>query len=75
MRCCGFDDGSCHESPEVEWNTKHTYLNAKQECTELGVRLCTEEELASNICCETICDMELVWFKKGNLFGSTEFNQ
>ena len=41
------------------------------------MRLCTEEELAGNICCGTGCsfDLELVWYTKGKLFCSIEFNQ
>ena len=75
VRCCSFDGGSC-ESDIPECFTL-TFSNAKQECSEFGMRLCTEEELASNICCGTGCnfDFELVWYTKGNLFGSTEFNQ
>ena len=75
VRCCSFDGGSC-ESDIPECSTL-TFSNAKQECCEFGMRLCTEEELASNICCGTGCsfDTELVWYTKGNMFRSTEFNQ
>ena len=75
VRCCSFDGGSC-ESEIPECSTL-TFSNAKLECSEFGMRLCTEEELAGNICCATGCsfDMELVWYTKGNMFRSTEFNR
>ena len=75
VRCCSFDGGSC-ESEIPECSTL-TFSNAKQECSEFGMRLCTEEELAGNICCGTGCsfDLELVWYTKGNLFGSKLCNQ
>ena len=75
VRCCSFDGASCaSETPNC---STQTFSNAKQECSEFGMRLCTEEELASNICCGTGCDFDfgLVWYTKGNLFRSTEFNQ
>ena len=67
VRCCSFDGGSC-ESEIPECSTL-TFSNAKLECSEFGMRLCTEEELASNICCGTGCefDIELVWYAKGNV--------
>ena len=75
VRCCSFDGGSC-ESKIPECSIL-TFSNAKQKCSEFGMRLCTEEELASNICCGTGCgfDLKLVWYTKGNLFRSTGFNQ
>ena len=66
VRCCSFDGGSCKSfTPDC---TTLTFSNAKQECSEFGMRLCTEEELAGNICCGTGCgfDFELVWYTKGN---------
>ena len=68
VRCCSFDGGSC-ESEIPECSTL-TFSNAKQECSNFGMRLCTEEELASNICCGTGCsfDIELVWYTKGNMY-------
>ena len=76
VRCCSYDGGSC-ESRIPNCNPLKTFSNAKQECSEFGMRLCSEEELASNICCGTGCgfDAKLVWYIEGNLFRSTEFNQ
>ena len=75
VRCCSLDGGSCES--QIPNCSKLTFSDAKQECSEFGMRLCTEEELASNICCATGCgfDAKLVWYTKGNLFRSTEFNQ
>ena len=74
VRCCSFDSRSC-KSKTPDCSTL-TFSNAKTECSEFGMRLCTEEELASNICCTTGCnfDTELVWYTKGNMFCSTKVN-
>ena len=68
VRCCSFDGESC-KSKIPDCSTL-TFSNAIQKCSEFGMRLCTEEELARNICCGTGCDfdLELVWYTKGKLF-------
>ena len=71
VRCCSFDDygnGRSCKSKIPDCSTL-TFSNAKKKCSEFGMRLCTEEELASNICCKTGCnfDFKLVWYTKGNL--------
>ena len=72
VRCCSYDGGSC-ESETIGCFTL-TFSEAQQKCSEFGMRLCTEEELFTNICCSSGCsfDYELVWFRKGKLFCSTE---
>ena len=67
VRCCSLDGGSC-ESKIPDCSTL-TFSNAEEKCSKLGMRLCKEEELASNICCYTGCnfDKELVWYTKGNM--------
>ena len=72
VRCCSYDGGSC-ESRIPKCNPLKTFSNAKQECSEFGMRLCSEEELASNICCYAGCgfDEELAWYTKGNMFCSS----
>ena len=67
VRCCSLDGGSC-KSKIPDCSTV-TFSNARDECSRFGMRLCTEEELASNICCGTGCgfDIELVWYAKGNM--------
>ena len=70
VRCCSFDGGSCES--DIPGCSTLTFFNAKQECSEFGMRLCTEKELDSHICCGTGCafDSEMVWFTKGNMFCS-----
>ena len=65
VRCCSFDGKSCQT--KIPDCSILTFSNAKEKCSEFGMRLCTEEELASNICCDTGCefDIELVWSTKG----------
>ena len=67
VRCCSFDGKSCQT--KIPDCSILTFSNAKEKCSEFGMRLCTEEELASNICCGTGCefDIELVWYAKGNV--------
>ena len=74
VRCCSLDGGSC-DSKTPGCSTL-TFSEAQQKCSEFGMRLCTEEELASNICCKSGCgfDLELAWYTKGKLFCSTEFS-
>ena len=74
VRCCSYDGGSC-ESETIGCLTL-TFSEAQEKCSEFGMRLCTVEELNTNICCSTGCsfDFELIWYRKGKLFCSTEFN-
>ena len=68
VRCCSLDGGSCKsETPDC---SSLTFLEAQQKCINFGMRLCSEQELSSNICCNTGCyfDVELVWYTKGNMF-------
>ena len=67
VRCCSFDGESCKS--KIPDCLTLTFSNAKEKCSQFGMRLCTEEELASNICCTTGCefDFELVWYTKGNM--------
>ena len=67
VRCCSFDGKSCKS--KIPDCSILTFSNAEEKCSEFGMRLCTEEELASNICCGTGCgfDIELVWSTKGNM--------
>ena len=67
VRCCSFDGGSC-KSKIPDCSTL-TFSNAEEKCSIFGMRLCTKEELASNICCGTGCefDIELVLYTKGNV--------
>ena len=68
VRCCSIDGASC-EIPDC---LTLTFSKAQQKCSEFGMRLCTEKELTSEICCGTGCefDYEMVWYEKGNMFCS-----
>ena len=71
MRCCSLDGGSCKSyTPDC---SSLTFLEAQQKCINFGMRLCSEQELSSNICCGTGCwfSLELVWHTKGNMFCSS----
>ena len=70
VRCCSIDGASCKS--EIPDCLTLTFSKAQQKCSEFGMRLCTEKELASNICCDTGCgfDYEMVWYEKGNMFCS-----
>ena len=67
VRCCSFDGGSCKsETPDC---STLTFSEAQQKCVKFGMRLCSKQELSSNICCGTGClfDEKLVWYIKGNI--------
>jgi hypothetical protein len=60
VRCCS-DSMSCH-SREIGC-MKQTYSDAKRTCANQGMRLCTWQEMKTNLCCGTGCnfDLELTW--------------
>ena len=65
VRCCSIDGGSCKsETPDC---STLTFVKADQKCAKIGMRLCSKQELSSNICCATGClfDDELVWYTNG----------
>jgi hypothetical protein len=72
VRCCSYDGGSC-ESETIGCFTL-TFSEAQQKCSEFGMRLCTEEELFTNICCSSGCsfDYEGVWFRKAQVLSGTK---
>ena len=70
VRCCSYEGGSCKsETPDC---SKLTLTKAYRKCAKFDMRLCSEQELSSNICCGTGClfDEELVWYTTGNMFCS-----
>ena len=64
VRCCS-DDGSTCETISNCGNSGQLrgYFQAEEECAAVGKRLCTMEELLTDICCGTGggCDSDLVW--------------
>jgi len=64
VRCCSSDGTSCTTpSTCTSWNDLKNHVDAEAECAADGMRLCTKDELLSEICCTTGggCDSELVW--------------
>ena len=64
VRCCSYDGSSC-VTPESCRNKRFlvSYADAETKCKDLGMRLCTWDELLTDICCGTggDCDNYLVW--------------
>jgi len=64
VRCCS-DDGSTCQTISNCGNSGQlrSYYQAEEECAAVGKRLCTMEELLTDICCGTGggCDSDLVW--------------
>ena len=67
VRCCSIDGASCKS--EIPDCLTLTFSEAQQKCVKVGMRLCSIQELSSNICCGTGClfDEKLVWYIKGNI--------
>ena len=64
VRCCSSDGTSCTTpSTCTSWNDLKNHVDAEAECAADGMRLCTKNELLSDICCGTggQCDSNLVW--------------
>jgi len=64
VRCCSDSRASCH-SKEIGC-LKQTYSDAKNTCAKRGERLCSWQEMNTNLCCGTGCnfDLELAWVLK-----------
>jgi len=68
VRCCTMSGDRCvtpgKGNPD-ECNKEATLQQAESKCTELGMRLCTSNELSDGKCCGTGCrfDLELTWQK------------
>ena len=64
VRCCSTDGSSC-ATPESCRDEEYlvNYADAETKCTDIGMRLCTWDELLTDFCCGTGggCDSELVW--------------
>jgi len=64
IRCCSTDGTTCStESNCGNTNDLVTYADAETECAANGMRLCTKDELLTEICCGTggMCDSYAVW--------------
>ena len=69
VRCCSMDGTTCNTFGLCPGQS--TYYDAVRECEERKMRLCTKDELFTEICCGTggQCDNHQVWtstLKPGN---------
>ena len=55
VSCCGMNGATCVTKGNVSDNCIHTatYDEAVSQCTAMNMRLCSRQELLSNICCES----------------------
>lgn len=63
VRCCSYDASECTSHCPTGANQLYSYTEAMQYCADAGKRLCSREELASEVCCDSGCgyDNEQVW--------------
>ena len=64
VRCCS-DDGTSCKTPSTCRDDEYlvSYADAETECAGIGMRICTKDELLTDMCCGTGggCDSEGVW--------------
>ena len=62
VRCCSNDGESC-QTPFDCPNNKLSFDDAAYKCQEMGLRLCTKDELQREVCCGMGggCDNYLMW--------------
>ena len=64
VRCCSDDATSCTTVSDCQKTVDVVnYDDAVAECTSIGMRLCTKDELLTEVCCGTggQCDSAAVW--------------
>ena len=64
VRCCSDDATSCTTLSDCkDTSDLVNYSDAEKECIENGMRLCTKDELLTDVCCATGggCDSLGVW--------------
>lgn len=64
VRCCSMDGNSCSSSlPSGGCRSGRTFAEAQGDCAANGMRLCTEVELESQVCCHTGCQFNcaMIW--------------
>ena len=61
VRCCSGDGSQCDTVGTCPGES--TYYDAVDKCAAIGKRLCTKDELLSEVCCGTggNCDSYAVW--------------
>jgi len=62
-RCCADDGSFCKSPQQCDREQPGTYAAAAARCNDLGLRLCTNDELSSEVCCLTggNCDNYAAW--------------
>ena len=68
VRCCSTDGSTCVTPGRCDSEGQLTFAEATDQCTAMGRRLCTKDELLSEICCGTggMCDNFKVWTSTPN---------
>ena len=63
VRCCSLDGSKCSTPQNCSTSNLMDYNGAHALCASSGKRLCTKDELNTNMCCSTggDCDRWLVW--------------
>ena len=64
VRCCSDDASSCTTVNDcMILDNLMNYASAEDECTAIGMRLCTMDELLTDVCCGAggQCDSAAVW--------------
>ena len=64
VRCCSDDGTTCDTFSNCNRKSDLVaFADAEQKCVDNGMRLCTKDELLSEICCGTggNCDSGAVW--------------
>ena len=64
VRCCSDDGSSCDTISDCrDTDDLVNYVDAEAQCAANGMRLCTMDELLTDMCCGTggQCDSALVW--------------
>ena len=61
VRCCSEDGATCKTIGKCPGTASHS--EAQEKCEGKGMRLCTKDELLTEICCKTggNCDNHQVW--------------
>ena len=72
VRCCSLDGTTCHTPGTCPGNS--SYPEAEIQCSDIGYRVCTKDELRRELCCGTggNCDYHPVWtstYKTGILLS------
>ena len=78
VRCCS-DDGTYCETISncIDSDDLMSYRDAKVACGNNGMRLCTKDELLTDICCGTggSCDNHLIWTSTYECVESDDCNE